>query len=144
MLWGAYGANVVHFSILQEVLAHEIGVSMGVYRQVSNNFHVYTENETVKHLFENPPYEDYDFYSKGVARALPFITDGERLADVLSDCENFCDGYRTATQFLTTVAVPLRDAYLARKRGEPWSIRGVPACDWKVAFEEWVTRRNSA
>jgi thymidylate synthase len=44
VVWGAYGANAVHFSVLQEYLAARVGVGVGRYYQVSNNFHVY-ENE---------------------------------------------------------------------------------------------------
>ena len=40
--WGAYGANAVHFSFLQEVIARAIDYPLGEYRQVSNNFHLYT------------------------------------------------------------------------------------------------------
>ncbi len=42
-LWGAYGANAVHMSILQEVIAHATGLKVGTYTQMSNNFHVYSE-----------------------------------------------------------------------------------------------------
>lgn len=40
-VWGAYGANAVHFSVLQEYLAARIGVAVGRYYQISNNFHIY-------------------------------------------------------------------------------------------------------
>lgn len=52
MLWGAYGANVVHMSVLQELVAHRLGVFVGVYRQVSDSFHVYLNDvwDKVKHL----------------------------------------------------------------------------------------------
>ena len=43
MIWGAYGANVVQFSMIQEYVAASLGVNMGTYSQVSNSFHVYTE-----------------------------------------------------------------------------------------------------
>jgi hypothetical protein len=43
MIWGAYGANAVQFSFLQEYLAAAIGAWVGTYRQVSNSFHVYPE-----------------------------------------------------------------------------------------------------
>lgn len=43
-VWGAYGANAVQFSVLQEYMAEHIGVGVGRYMQVSNNMHVYTEN----------------------------------------------------------------------------------------------------
>ena len=42
-VWGAYGANAVHFSVLQEYLAARIGVEVGLLYQVSNNFHVYQD-----------------------------------------------------------------------------------------------------
>ena len=42
MLWGAYGANVVHFSMLQEYIADKLGLLLGPYTQVSDSLHVYT------------------------------------------------------------------------------------------------------
>jgi thymidylate synthase len=42
-VFGAYGANAVHFSILHEFVAFAAGLPLGVYRQFSNNFHAYTE-----------------------------------------------------------------------------------------------------
>ncbi len=42
MIWGAYGANVVQFSMIQEYVAAHLGLSMGEYTQVTNSYHVYT------------------------------------------------------------------------------------------------------
>lgn len=41
MVWGAYGANAVHFSVLQEYIASMLGREVGAYWQVANNFHAY-------------------------------------------------------------------------------------------------------
>jgi thymidylate synthase len=41
VIWGAYGANAVQFSVLLEYLAGRIGLLVGTYTQVSNNFHGY-------------------------------------------------------------------------------------------------------
>lgn len=41
MIWGAYGANAVHMSMLQEFVANALGVPVGRYVQFSNNFHIY-------------------------------------------------------------------------------------------------------
>jgi thymidylate synthase len=43
VVWGAYGANAVHFSVLQEYLAGRIGVDVGVMYQFSNNYHGYVD-----------------------------------------------------------------------------------------------------
>jgi hypothetical protein len=41
IVWGCYGANAVHFSMLQEYMARRIGVEVGTYTQVSVNWHGY-------------------------------------------------------------------------------------------------------
>lgn len=41
IVWGAYGANAVHLSMLHEYMAAAIGITMGRYRQVSVNWHGY-------------------------------------------------------------------------------------------------------
>lgn len=43
-VWGCYGANAVQFSMLQMYLAASIGVGVGTYCQVSDSFHVYSDN----------------------------------------------------------------------------------------------------
>lgn len=42
MIWGAYGANVVQFSMLQEYVAAHLGLPLGEYTQITNSYHVYT------------------------------------------------------------------------------------------------------
>jgi len=42
-LFGAVGANIVHFGFLQEYLAGGIGVPVGVFYQYSNNYHMYLD-----------------------------------------------------------------------------------------------------
>jgi hypothetical protein len=44
VIWGAYGANVVQFSMLLEYIAAHAGLRVGTYAQVSNDFHVYAAN----------------------------------------------------------------------------------------------------
>jgi thymidylate synthase len=43
IVWGAYGANAVHFSFLQEYLAGRIGCGVGTMYQLSNNYHGYVD-----------------------------------------------------------------------------------------------------
>lgn len=43
IVFGAYGANAVHFSILQEYMAGRIGVAVGRMEQVSFNYHAYVD-----------------------------------------------------------------------------------------------------
>lgn len=43
IIWGAYGANAVHFSMLLEYMAIWIDCEIGVYRQISVNYHAYKD-----------------------------------------------------------------------------------------------------
>lgn len=65
IIWGAYGANAVHFSVLLEYMALWIGCAVGTYTQVSVNWHAYLDAfEKVKSVrpdrvnFVDNPYID--------------------------------------------------------------------------------------
>jgi hypothetical protein len=53
IVWGAYGANAVHFSFLHHLIAELSGFQVGVYRQVSDNYHMYDENLYGHKLFNS-------------------------------------------------------------------------------------------
>lgn len=94
IVWGAYGANAVHFSFLLSYLAHWIGVPIGTYTQVSVNWHGYLKTlDTVKRLAATPfattwnPYTSYPLDAstydkhivipgKDLVRSLPFASPG--------------------------------------------------------------------
>lgn len=142
MLWGAYGANAVHMSFLQELIALELKSNVGIYRQMSNNFHVYTDLPMVKDFLENPPHESYDRYQEG-AFALPLLLEYETLKDFVDDCEHFVkDGKVMTTEFMK-MAARLRDVYYLRKEKKDYAelLRTVTPCDWKGAFIDWAERR---
>ena len=140
MLWGAYGANVVHFSMLQEWMAAALKMPIGVYRQFSNNFHVYTDNEMVKSFIVSPQGE----YEGSYPTIIPMVQPGASADDFLEDCEKLVTdpkSFSFKSYFISEVAHPLMLAYLDRKAGKPWNVNYVPNCDWKQAFLEWVDRR---
>lgn len=146
MLWGAYGANAVHFSMLQEVVAAAVGAPVGVYRQFSNNMHVYTENEMVQDFLDMPPAPAPAYYPGGV---IPLIQPSESWTGFLLDCRMvFSEGVGVGefeTEFMRTIALPLMQAYLYRKARKqlPPTISRIPECDWKVAFLAWAARREA-
>jgi len=148
MLWGAYGANVVHFSILQEFIAQAIRLPMGVYRQFSNNFHVYTDVPMVAEFLSNPPTYSEDHYRNGKDLHIPLVADDEIYTDFLEDCQELTwrfkpEGNVYATRFIRDVADPLKRAYLERKAGRPYTLAGIEWCDWKLGFHDWIKRREN-
>jgi hypothetical protein len=150
LLWGAYGANVVHFSILQEVIAHGVGIPIGLYHQFSNNFHVYLDLPMALEFMQKAYLaESHDYYyDVHHAQVFPLLQPGESAEKFLDECANFCSNItpKFENQFLTRVALPLRAAYINRQAGDPlWRnfLHEVPMeNDWKIAFNEWVARRD--
>lgn len=146
-VWGAYGANAVHFSVLLEWLAAALGAPVGVYRQVSNNFHLYIDNEQCGELFKTIETTHVDPYSTGRVQTLPLCAT-EDASNFLADCETlvWLSG-RAAEDYLTpffrTVAVPIFSAYISRKLGGTIAWDTIAECDWKQAFREWVARRDN-
>lgn len=92
LIWGAYGANAVHFSLLQEYLATWIGCEVGTYWQVSTNWHAYVE--PLAKIADLPaevaglhsiPTPSPNPYRDGVVRTLPLLLDAERPPSVSPD-----------------------------------------------------------
>lgn len=152
VIWGAYGANAVHFSMLQELMALALGVRVGTYHQFSNNYHLYTEFGQGKDLLSQPPVgTKYASHPEESAMALvPLLTDNETIGMFLVDCEKFVAGEfgRLKTNFMNTVAMPLHNAYLARKFGGTGHAQKYldecQPCDWKTMFTQWTEKRDGS
>lgn len=150
LVWGAYGANVVHFSFLQEFVASALDVPLGVYRQFSHNLHLYTELYDFKKYIDCPP-PIFDPYEANEVRSRS-IMDNNDWGGFLRDCERFCcspldlpKGYRHS--FFQDVAYPMAMVTKSRKEkigdGRYWAAR-IGAEDWQRATMEWIDRRENA
>lgn len=149
--YGAYGANAVHFSMLQEFVACAVGVPIGVYRQFSNNLHLYVDLYDAKKYIDCPPDpSDYDMYGKGVV-PLPIMEPKSDWETWLKDAEQFCDDPFTQRyynhDFFADVAYPMAMVSKVRKSksgdGMDWALR-IEANDWQLATMDWIGRRESA
>lgn len=152
MWWGAYGANAVHFSALQEVVAAAVERRMGVYRQVSNNFHLYTELYNAQPYLSAPPDPaEYDHYSAGTVRPHPMLLNSEYKL-FITECEMFCEEpfntrLRYANPFFEQVARPMALAAQARRSHSGdgrYHAKAVRAEDWRRATLDWIDRRERA
>lgn len=145
-VWGAYGANAVHFAFLQEYLAAMIGVEPGHYYQHSNNFHVYT-NVLDKVKVGGPirdPYHTQDFGPKMTVH--PLVAKPETFDLELDHFMRGGEAENYANSFFTNIAVPMRRAHNAFKQGD-WTFAFdqlalmPPTNDWYRAAHAWMLRR---
>jgi len=133
VLWGAYGANAVHFSVLQEYLATYLSVAVGTYYQVSNNFHVYLETLQKHH---GTLRDDRRF------PIVPLISHPDVFDE---EVELLLSGHKPRyNRFLAETAYWMLEAYLVRSvpRDVQECLAQVQAEDWRTAGQEWVARRN--
>lgn len=144
LIWGMLGANVVHFSFLQEYMAACIGVEVGQYHQFTNNLHVYTERwEPNKWLDAVPGYD----YRVGNCRHVPLVKHPKQFD---RECKAFVDridgGFKEP--FIRDVAQPMCAAFRAHKRrnyrDDTNALRimeHVKADDWRIAGIAWIEKR---
>lgn len=154
VLWGAYGANAVHFSILQEYVASRLNVDVGTMYQLSDSWHIYTGGaggELWARLLDLPSRVlEYDPYAAGVVSPMPLGV-GESRGAWDADLRCFfalwdagAAGHVEAKEFLTPwwrdTAVPMWRAWYHRRADE---LRGEGmATDWQTAGLQWLSRRG--
>jgi len=132
LIWGMCGSNVVHFSMLHELLANATGTALGRYFHLSNNLHIY-DAVPKRELYRKPIIED-PYTSRNGVVASPLITSGWR--DWLNDCERFVEDPMADCQdpFFKGVAKPMYDAWVAHG-DEP--LAQCRAEDWKRAGSQY-------
>lgn len=163
MVWGMLGANVVHFSFLQEYIAGMVGVQVGRYYQFTNNLHVYEENwepdkwlEAIRSPIPGSALDYSDTFSH-----IPLINHRESFDTECEDFVQFNGGlsadwnptgscppflYVFDNRFLREAATPMVCAYYWHKRRDyekahEW-IDKVVADDWKSAGKQWISKRE--
>jgi thymidylate synthase len=167
IIWGAYGANAVHFSVLLEYLAGRIGLPVGTMTQVSNNWHAYLETmptgrilglqDPYNHYAEMVPYGLFEPNNAEDADIMRFDNDNrERIMreDLLIFFEHGAVEAATKARwpFIRHVAVPMALAHQHWRRGRgPERYRGAleilercRAPDWRMAATDWIKHRASA
>lgn len=162
IIWGAYGANAVHFSMLQEYVAGRVGVGIGRMYQVSNNFHGYVDVLAKMNLSSAVPKDNW------YASHPEIVPMGEDWNMWDRDLESFMDWHRWLTgmfrekkdgirdsvlsteicfvnDWFSDVPVQMARAYAMYRLGDiPQALviaSGIGADDWHLACTEWLQRR---
>lgn len=161
IIWGAYGANAVHFSVLLEYMATWIGVPIGRYYQVSINWHAYANKllERVSAIGEQPPFCPYQ---DGLVRHIPLCENYgpdaiQRFDELSKELLMHADsGFTLPRTFIGQDDPFFSNAYIMLRAHEAWRkldgvtrfseaghilAMGDQTCDWIRASQEWIVRR---
>lgn len=160
IIFGAYGANAVHMSVLMEYVAAMIGVPVGLYTQISDDYHAYL----------NVPYNFDEYYPPIVqlenaytitasdhrpVKPFPLVantgTFDRELHDVIEEVRqrSFDDANLGdyTNPFFAEVAQPMYRAFRLYKDGDlngainalqDASIRHAYDVDWLLGAEMWL------
>lgn len=163
LVWGALGANYVHFTVLQEYMAARLGVEVGRYHHVSNNLHVYEWNWKPKKWLEAEESMDrslYDYSERamppaphGPMKTVPLVRDPALFDDEVKRFVETHGGPAGVSHtrvwsepFLRGTAEPMLKAFHLWKkyRDGPAALAHAnltEAEDWRLAAAGWLQRR---
>lgn len=156
ILWGCYGANVVHMSILQEYIALSLGVEVGIYTQMSNDLHLYNAKmpeQGLEALAQNCL--DFNLYSTGVVQSMPLWFGEEHRDHFDEDLMSFFHTFDTAgitaiaedqyeTNFFNFVVRPMVQAWTYRKTPNAalGAASNILASDWRASMQTWINTNH--
>ncbi len=162
IIWGCYGANAVHFSVLQEYMANWIGCPVGTYSQISINWHAY-QNEVWEQVQDIPtffrqhaPYEGINGSAFHVPMTKPSMQADHDIETLLKDAdEGFVntEGWSSHDAWGDMVYLVLKAHHVYKTLGKDEKRFGAvldilnhgdQEADWIVASREWVLRREKA
>ena len=147
---GAYGANAVHMSVLQEYLATRIGVPVGRYWQVSNDFHCYERDiGRYEGIRWGSVADDWRPYDDAALAPFPLFSPGglSTLDDEIAAWIDHPDSYGETSnpRLFEQLLIPMHQAHtLWRNKSHTGALRCLQKMthdDWRVAAEQWMRRR---
>lgn len=155
VVWGTLGSDYATFSFLQEYVAARLGVGVGLYRQVSNDLHVYLSHwrpeewlaDVRQGLSLSPDYDcERTLCSNPLITFVPLVADPERFD---RECAALVDDVELATPaepFLRDVAKPALMAFRRHKARDYehaalW-LDEIVSDDWRVACQRWIEPRR--
>jgi hypothetical protein len=152
IIWGAYGANAVHMAVMGQVVAGLAGLELGVYYQISNNYHAYTNV-----LSKLPRVKRLDNPYRQLGHIVPVIDGNDpasRITDavfVLNDVDTFMVAPNASlrdfeSNFFRLVVHPMHTVHKIWKSGDTElaidKLQLVRSRDWREAARAWILRRR--
>lgn len=150
IVYGAYGANAVHFSIMMEYVAGRLGALIGTMYQVSNNYHGYAN--TLPNVADAD--DGVDYYD--AMDPLPMGNDWEKWDEDLAAFMVWTQAlvirgetreYKYANDWFSNTATPMFYAHHLWKSAMRASARSmvmsIAAKDWRKACVNWMVARDA-
>ena len=137
VVWGMVGANIVHMTLLHELIANATDIPIGNYYVMTNNAHVYVDLDRVEEMLQTVHTDTYELAS------LPILLDSSAIEDFLEDCRNFIThDAPPKTTWIADVARPMYELYTKRKHKPREEyihhLEQIRDPQWQKAAELWL------
>jgi thymidylate synthase len=152
LLWGAHGANAVHFSVLQEYIAERLELLVGEMIQFSNNYHLYDDVLKYPSRQVRIDAKNSNAYSKRPDQLCGMIYGRPRQFE--NDCIDLVKNGKTEgffhPFFIGTVKPMLRAwaHHKSKNYSAALSVLEEPGIDlgwdWRLDARNWIMRRKKA
>lgn len=158
MIWGAYGANSVQFSMILEYVAAHLNIPMGEYTHVSNSYHVYTEGPggDVWDRVKNNDKESTKHFYNGINRLVimtnsdikSFDHDLKQFFNIYDEygIEEIGDTTYWESDYFRDLVMPVLCVFLIHKNGGK-AINytdAIVAEDWRMGCMNWLINREKS
>lgn len=156
VVWGAHGANAVHFSVLMEYVAARLDLIPGTMYQYSFNYHVYPGvlKDDIRSIVRNA--EQSNFYRQHAITTPMFCSETvggyweRELAWFMATAAPGSEGLaapRFTEPFFCGTALPMLAAWRAHKRKDYTAAQEHlqtmgPRNDWTIACSQWLAKRE--
>ena len=147
IIWGLFGANAVHMSMLHEYVASRASCKVGTYTHFSNNAHAYVETlNKVKNI--QPDYESYLIIGDEATQyhSQPLMDNWLTFDDELKVWFQNEEVNAFENKFLSLTACKVREGWYFWKQKN--ILKAIEVCStiedraWRKACVEWLQRRN--
>jgi thymidylate synthase len=153
LVLGLAGANVVHMSFLHELVALASGYPLGVYHQISNDLHMYTEAPATigAQPLAGRWTPEADPYVQRLVEPYPIMeVDWDTWQVDLETFQRYGNVVGLRDRFFRRVCGPMMAAHryyrkhegVDRYNGAIEILEQCLASDWAVAGREWMERRR--
>jgi len=141
LVWGALGANVVHFSFLQEYMANCLGCRVGLYHQITNNLHVYLDKFMPQVWLQKT--SDPISGETSIQLVRDQVTFDREVQEFI---DNSDWSRRWNEPFLDSIASPMMWAHhlhkLRKYDNALSACEEIEAADWRYVCTAWIIRRK--
>lgn len=143
IIWGCYGANAVHMSMLQQFVAEALGWPVGHYVQFSNDWHIYEQHFPLMNNIGDLDDQRLSLY----VDSIPLIGEGEDWRQALFHLTNWTHAAALYDKghYVSTVLRPMYDAWVVHKAGDTQHavelVNGIHCFSVRAACRHWLNRR---